>query len=751
MTNSTLTPCESGGEAVSTDADLAFSRLAPPLQRWLWEQGWTGLRPTQAEAVEVILAGQQDVIIAATTASGKTEAAFLPLLTRLWQKSGDGVLLYVAPMKALINDQFERMELLCQSLEFPVYPWHGDIGETSRKRFIAVPRGLVLITPESLESLLFRRGNDLPQMFGQLEAVVVDELHAFIGGERGRQLQSLLHRLESALARRVQRVGLSATLGDMRLAADFLRRKKAVSTVEETRVIVGAAGKKSIQLLVKSVPQQRGDEAETDAAHTLIAENLFQRLRQANYLIFPNSTGMVEFYADALRRQCEAQGLPVTFFPHHGRLGKVERESTESSLKRGELPVSAICTSTLEMGIDIGAIRGVVQIGPPESVAALCQRIGRAGRRDGKAAELWQYCLTEPAATDVLGGLQLELVQCIAVIRLFLAKWYEPPPSGGLHYSTLIQQVLSLIGERFGLTAAAAYRVLCKEGPFSEVSETDFIELLRSLAAQGLIMQDANLLLLHGEQGERLVNHYTFFAAFQDSREYRLRHQGKELGTLPLRRTHVPGDTLIFAGRRWQIAEIDHDKRRVELRSASVGNLPKTGGAGLPVHSRVRDEMRIVLSGKDLPAWLDAASSAALTLARGHFAGLALGETVLITEGKTSYLFTWRGDATQEALAYLLRAQGVIAANAGVCLKIYGSSRREISDVLRRIAESDLPEAGKILDRAALGCPEKWDWALPDRLFFDSFAASSLDLPSAHELTQTLWYMGGTHPPNPQR
>jgi ATP-dependent Lhr-like helicase len=199
-------------------SEQAFARLAPPLQRWLWDQGWSGLRPAQAEALPIILAGQQDVIIAAATASGKTEAAFLPLLTRLWQAGGQGVVLYVAPMKALINDQFERLSLICERMEIPVYPWHGDIGETSRKRFLAVPRGLVLITPESLESLLFRCGAQLKPMFDGLVAVVVDELHAFIGGERGRQLQSLLHRLECALGRRVQRVGLSATLGDMGLA-----------------------------------------------------------------------------------------------------------------------------------------------------------------------------------------------------------------------------------------------------------------------------------------------------------------------------------------------------------------------------------------------------------------------------------------------------------------------------------------------------------------------------------------------------
>ncbi len=178
----------------------AFDRLAPPLQRWLWEQGWKELRDAQAAALPLILEGQRDVVIAAATASGKTEAAFLPLLTRLYESGGHGVVLYVAPVKALINDQGERIGLMCDRLELPVVPWHGDVGEAARRRFLADPRGVVLITPESLESLLFRRGADITSIFGALLAFVVDELHAFIGGERGRQLQSLLHRLEEAVS-----------------------------------------------------------------------------------------------------------------------------------------------------------------------------------------------------------------------------------------------------------------------------------------------------------------------------------------------------------------------------------------------------------------------------------------------------------------------------------------------------------------------------------------------------------------------
>ena len=178
-------------------------------------------------------------MISAATAAGKTEAAFLPLLTRLWQGQPaptqteesaatvgvgpTGLILYVAPVKALINDQVERLHVFCERMDIPVYPWHGDVGQTSRKRFFADPRGVVLITPESLESLLFRRGADMRQLFAELQAMVVDELHAFIGNVRGCQLQSLLHRLEAQLGRRAQRIGLSATLDDMGLAAEFLR------------------------------------------------------------------------------------------------------------------------------------------------------------------------------------------------------------------------------------------------------------------------------------------------------------------------------------------------------------------------------------------------------------------------------------------------------------------------------------------------------------------------------------------------
>lgn len=712
-----------------------FERLAPPLQQALWRLGWKGLRDSQLAAMPLILDTQADVIVSASTASGKTEAAFLPLLTRLW--NGAGVVLYVAPVKALINDQVERLQVFCEGMDIPVYPWHGDVGPTSRKRFFANPRGVVLITPESLEALMFRRGGEVRGLFGAIEAVVVDELHAFIGNVRGRQLQSLLHRLECQLARRVQRIGLSATLGDMGLAADFLRPGQSQSV----QVVTSADEKRHLQLALKVVCQP-ATLSETDQdPHWLIADELFERLRGANHLVFPAGVGLVEFYADALRKRCEAAGLPVTFFPHHGRLAKSEREETEAELKRGPLPVSAICTTTLEMGIDIGAIKGVVQIGPPQTVASLCQRIGRAGRREGEAAVLWQYCIAKAhgPGMDCAESLQADLVQAVAVIQLFLAKWYEPPRAGELDYSTLVQQVLSLVGECHGITAVVAYERLCQTGPFRGVTQRDFIALLRAMAAKKLLMQDANRLLLHGELGERLVNHYTFYAAFPDSQEYRLRQGGKELGTLPLPASNQRGDVITFAGRRWAIDRIDHEKRLVDLQPSSMGKLPRTGGQGLPVHIRVRAEMKAVLSSKDIPVWLDANARLLLQDARIQYLNLQLDREFCVVEGDTVNLFVWQGDVVQNSVAALLNHQGLQARNDGICITVKHASLAIVTSAIAQIAAQPCPTAAQLFTRKDLPNTEKWDWVLPDELFLAGYASRALELDAAHALCIQLY------------
>src|SRR4051794_19076113 len=211
-----------------SDASASFELLHERVRRWIWDQQWSELRDVQELAIRTLLAGEGDAIVTAATAAGKTEAAFLPICSRLvGEEASSGVqVLYVGPLKALINDQWRRLQDLCESLEIPVHRWHGDVTSTARDNLIRKPDGILLITPESLEAMFVRRGTDVARIFGGLRYIVIDELHAFIGSERGMQLQSLLHRLEHVLRRRVRRIGLSATLGDMNIAADFLRPER---------------------------------------------------------------------------------------------------------------------------------------------------------------------------------------------------------------------------------------------------------------------------------------------------------------------------------------------------------------------------------------------------------------------------------------------------------------------------------------------------------------------------------------------
>src|SRR6185437_16034147 len=242
-----------------SSASAAFERLHPEIQKWVWEQGWTDFRDAQERAAPLLLDGNRDLIISANTASGKTEAAFLPILTRIVGTRPSGLALYVSPLKALINDQWDRLQILCERLDLPVTPWHGDISASRKQAFLKRPEGCLLITPESLESILIRHGTQLASVLSQLQFLVIDELHAFFGTERGRQLQSLLHRIDLARGSSVQRIGLSATLGDMTGAQNFLRP----GNPERVDLIKASEAQRELRVLVRECI---ADPAETERA-----------------------------------------------------------------------------------------------------------------------------------------------------------------------------------------------------------------------------------------------------------------------------------------------------------------------------------------------------------------------------------------------------------------------------------------------------------------------------------------------------
>lgn len=730
----------------SSEESQAFFLLDEKVRRWVWEQGWTALRDAQEQAVAPILAGDTDVIIAAATATGKTEAAFLPICSRLLaDDSSNACVVYLSPLKALINDQFSRMEQLCERLDIPVHPWHGDISGSKKGKFLKKPTGILLITPESVESLFVNHGTAIPQLFGNLLYIVVDELHSFIGSERGQQLQSLLHRIEFAIKRKVPRIGLSATIGDMQLAARFLRPDGAT----ETEMIVSTATGQELQLLLRGYIQtppllaptgEAEEEIQPDGSLFEIGQNLFKTLRGSSNLIFANSRNRVEYFADLLRKMCEEQHLPNEFWPHHGSLSKDLREDAEAAIKDKSRPVSIVCTSTLEMGIDIGSVVSIAQVGVPPSVASMRQRLGRSGRRDGDPAILRIY-IQEDELIENSGPsdcLRAGLVQTIAMVRLLLAKWYEPPPSGGLHLSTLVQQMLSLIAQYGGITAAQAYNVLCNNGPFPLVGQQMFGEFLRSLGDQRLIMQASDGLLLHGQLGERLVNHYSFYTAFSSPEEYRLVSGDRTLGTLPIDRPVAVDSLIIFGGRRWLVVEVDSAKKVIVLKPSKGGVPPIFGGQAGWIHDRIRQEMFTVYTERSVPVFLDAQAKKLLAEARENFMRFDLAKARILPQGRTTYIFCWMGDRVMDTLAAMLRSKGMKAANEGISIVVNSSSPDEVQNCLRALLKEGLPDAYDLARSVANKATEKYDLFLTDELLSADYAASKLDAEGAFKVVNVL-------------
>lgn len=654
----------------------AFDKLARPIQKWIREQDWRELRDIQARATHVLMDSDADLIVAASTAGGKTEAAFLPLLSQVFddpsELSGFDIL-YVAPLKALITDQARRLDDVCRETELPVIPWHGDVPYSVKARALRHPRGVLLITPESLEALFIRRGLEIPRLFGATRAVILDELHSVLDSERGIQMRSLLARLEQSLNRPIRRVGLSATLGDMELAKAYLRPDNP----ENVETVIATSGSAELQLQLRGyVAGDKDDDA--PSATDAISLHLFGHLRGSDNLVFAGARQAVEIYSDRLRTLCEKEHLPQEFYPHHASLSRDHRDFVERRLKDGNAPTTAICTSTLELGIDIGDVTCVGQIGAPFSVASLRQRLGRSGRRPGKPAILRQYVVEAKLTptSNFSDRLRLGLVRATAMIELLLEGWCEPPQRGALHLSTLVHQILSVIAERGGVRAQKLYGMLCQKGPFRQVDTQLFLDILRALGQPetALIEQADDGLLLLGAKGEKLVEHYSFYAVFQTPEEYRLISGGKELGTLPIDNLITPGMLLIFSGRRWLILEVLDRDRIIMVSPAKAGVPPLFGGDPGNIHDRVIERMFDILESRHRPIYMDATALELLEEAQCQYAQLCFDPGSIAHLGdKAAVLATKTGSVRTTTLALALRASGFTIQTHDGLLEVFGN------------------------------------------------------------------------------
>lgn len=755
-------------------SQAAFQLLAPAVQRAIWEMGWKELRPIQSEAIQVVLDSENHLLICAATASGKTEAAFLPIISRLTTGAQDSVrAIYVGPLKALINDQFGRLDRLCERMEIPVHRWHGDVSASHKQNLRRDPGGILLITPESLESNFINYGNQVPRLYRDLEFVVIDELHSFLSNVRGVHLLSLLSRLRTATGRKPRMIGLSATLGDPEMGKQFLANDAVDSVVH----LSDAGSRREVRFALKAVlrapdpnkagcvlprltPTQAGifvgsksqsallaagetpkkensganQESEPLRPDDLddIADDLLRQFGRSSNLVFVNSRRTAEELAVRTHDRVAKEKWPHDpFMVHHGSVAKELREETEAALKSG-VPTTAICSSTLEMGIDIGSVRAVGQIDPPWSVASLVQRLGRSGRREGEAATMRLYVREEsPHAGSRLTDLLFpELLRGIALTQLMLAKWLEPAERGRTHLSTLVHQILSCLKQTGGMTAMRLHQTLVVEGPFREVTSADFGELLRSLAARKVVEQIPTGELILATAGERITSSYDFYAAFKGSEMFTVRHDKSEIGELPLDALPPAGQLVVLAGRRWLVEEVDGGTKTVWVSPAKGGKVPVFLGNGGELHSRVVAEMKSVLMSEEEPAYLDDPARELLRTARAVARTVGLQkQDVLATPGGMRW-FPWVGTRCLRTLSILAELNGVACETDRISLWLALPDESEFRTLWSRVLanpSSTVALGEKVTPRAV----EKFDEFLPDELLVRSCANERLALPEA--------------------
>lgn len=726
-----------------------FSRYAPFIQDYIYSRGWETLRPLQIAAAQVIFATDDNLLLSASTASGKTEAAFFPILTDLAENPADSIAcLYIAPLKALINDQYDRLKDICEGSDVPVWRYHGDVSAAQKRKMFKRPQGVLQITPESLESLMINKHADIPRLFGDLRYVVIDELHSFLRSDRGGQTFCLLERLNRLAGVKPRRIGLSATIGDPKAAGQFLgagsgrqtRIPKVKSRPQRWRLSMEHFYKSGDQagdhsaLPAQAVLDQASDQAPELADPGLAY--IFDHSRGKKCLVFTNSREECEAVCQVLRQYCEYKHEPDRFMIHHGNLSAALRQGAEAIMKDEEANVTTCATATLELGIDVGQLERAFQIEAPFTVSGFLQRMGRTGRR-GNPAEMWFVMREEQAESRAMLPVLLpwSLLQGIALVELYLQeRWVEPPRDHQLPYSLLYHQTMSTLMAGGEMSPAELASRVLTLSYFRWVSQDDYKVLLRHLIKTDQIQPTENGGLIVGLAGERVTNNFKFYAVFQENEEYSVHAESEELGTIvkppPL------GEKIAIAGHVWVVEEIDRRRRQVYVHQVK-GRIPAYfGDVAGDIHPKVLQQMRKILAEERQYPYLMKNAAARLSETRAIAEAAGLPDKQLINLGAKTYcLFPWTGSYAFLALERFLRLK--CASRLG--LKNFDSVRPYYIQFSMDVSEGDFyqilaEEAAKDFDPLDLLYPkevpvfDKYDEYLPDDLVRKEFAYSVLDL-----------------------
>jgi ATP-dependent Lhr-like helicase len=618
---------------------MSFDLLSEPIRKFIRDQGWEQLRPIQNAAISKILGSDENFILASRTASGKTEAAFLPILSKVNFNDSGVQVLYISPLIALINDQFYRVEELCKNLDVAVTKWHGESNKTLKDRLIKQPTGIVLITPESLEAMFVNKPFNVKKLFSNLKYVVIDEIHSFIGTDRGIQLKSILSRLQRVNSQSFSIVGLSATIGD------YNEAKKFTGNETNTKILLDRTTKE-----IKSV--FRFFKNENEELPLELLKDLYIETKDNKVLIFPNSRGRVEEVAVKLKKISDRVKGHPNYFSHHSSVDRAVREYIEYFAKNNKRHNFCIsCTSTLELGIDIGSVDEVVQIDATHSIASLIQRVGRSGRKDGESSKLFLYATTN-----------WSLLQSVACWLLYRESFIEPPEKSEKPFDILVHQALSITKGHSGIMLTELIKQLKENSAFTAIEQSEIKEILQHLIEIDFLEKLQKEVII-GIEGEKIVNRREFYSVFKTEDNFKVVNAGNTIGEIPFSPQVIEDENIFLSAKIWKIKFVDHKAKRIEVIQAKDGKKPMFFGGGAVVHQKIREKMFEILYSKSEYDFLDEPSFDEIEMMRKDFKVFNIKELhherPLLTSEKHLQLFTFTGTRINRTLQLLFNIAGI--------------------------------------------------------------------------------------------
>jgi ATP-dependent helicase Lhr and Lhr-like helicase len=696
----------------------AFSRFPERLQTAIVSRvGWSSLRPVQEQAAHAILDGQNTVILA-PTAGGKTEASMFPLLAQMVEQEPKGVgILYIAPIKALLNNQSERLGLYTEMVGLSCFLWHGDIKASQKKAFVRQPTTLLMTTPESLEVMLMSAGINHKAMFGDLRAVVIDEVHALAGSDRGAHLLSVLERTCQVSQNDLQRIGLSATVGNPQEILNWLqgRSQRPSCIVNPTAEPV----KKQIQITLK------------DSLSDL-ATATCQRAFQHKSLLFCQSRAL----AESIAAQMQNRGMGV--FIHHSSVALEERSIAEAEFHRGQNNC-IVCTSTLELGIDIGDLDRVMQINAPDTVSAFLQRLGRTGRRGGSANT--SFFVENTAA----------LLQAIAVVELARRHWVESVAISARNWPVLVQQLLAIAMQTNGISPGDAWGQLSAVGDFGEITRSDYDRLIRHMLQTEFLYLNNGLLTI-GTQTEKVFGRKNFmalYAVFSAPQQFEVyTRKSQAVGSLEDKfvDTLIPGmSCFLLGGRAWITHQVDRDQQRIEVESAPFGRRPNWGGF-IPqfLSWQICQEIAAILRSVAEVPYLDEATQQALTTCRSEQRPSLIHPLTWASEQK-AMLWTYAGGKINRTLKYALEHHWgwQVSAN-NLQISVHGEhlTPATLAKALTEVSQVEFWQAPEtqtfLLERLPNYRFSKFQQVLPPEFALEVVQSNLLDIPGLVQANRYL-------------